>query len=106
MSDLASAPPAPPTVLDAAAPPSPEADVFITLLRAARQQEELGRRDDEVISAYMKAAAADPMRAEALHGAARYCRNNSLHELGYQFAARGLAIAYPHTRPGCGGLDL
>ena len=25
-------------------------------------QEELGRRDDEVISAYMKAAAADPMR--------------------------------------------
>jgi hypothetical protein len=35
------------------------------------------------------------MRAEALHGAARFCRNKSLHERGYHFAKQGLAIPYP-----------
>ena len=73
---------------------------FTTLLRDARQQEESDRSEDEVIAAYTAAAAADPTRAEALHGAARYCRINSLYEQGYQFAERGLAIAYPHDAPG------
>ncbi len=83
----------------ATGPLLPEAGDFIALLRTARQKEELGRPDDEVIAAYVEAAAADPTRAEALHGAARYCRNKSLHEQGYQFAARGLAITYPHNAP-------
>jgi hypothetical protein len=84
---------------EAAAPSSPEADAFAKLLRAARQKEELGRPNDEVISAYLEATAACPTRAEALHGAARFCRNKGLHERGYEFAAQGLAIAYPKDAP-------
>ena len=76
---------------------SPEFGAFIKLLRAARQKEELGRPDDEVISAYMEASAACPTRAEAQHGAARYCRSKSLYERGYEFAAQGLAIPYPQN---------
>ena len=65
------------------------------LLRAAREKEKLACPNDEVLSAYMEAAASCPTRAEALHGAARLCRNKGLHERGYEFAAKGLAIAYP-----------
>ena len=80
-----------------AASSSPETDAFLKLLRAAREKEKLGRPNDEVISAYMEATAACPTRAEALHGAARYCRNKSLHERGYEFAAQGLAIPHPNN---------
>ena len=74
---------------------SPEDGAFIKLLRAAREKEELARPDHEVLSAYVEATAACPTRAEALHGAARYCRNKCIYERGYEFAAQGLAIAYP-----------
>ena len=74
---------------------SAEADAFVQLLQAARQKEEIGGPSDEVIAAYMKATAACPTRAEALHGAARYCRNKGLYERGYEFASQGLATAYP-----------
>ena len=77
-----------------------EADVFIKLLRAAREKEQIAGPDDEVLSAYVEASAACPTRAEALHGAARFCRNKGMHERGYQFAAQGLAIAYPKDAPG------
>ena len=74
---------------------SPESGAFIKLLRAARQKEKLGCRNDEVISAYEEAIAACPTRAEALHGAARFCRIKGLYGEGYEFAAKGSAIAYP-----------
>jgi hypothetical protein len=45
----------------------------------------------------MEATAACSTRAEALHGAARYCRNKGIHERGYEFAAQGLAIVYPNS---------
>ena len=80
-----------------AASSSPESGPFLKLLRTAREKEELARPDDEVISAYMEATAACPTRAEALHGAARYCRNKGIHERGYEFAARGLAIPHPRN---------
>ena len=60
-----------------------EADAFAKLLRAARAKEAVGASDEEVISAYIEAAAACPTRAEALHGAARFCRNKGLYERGY-----------------------
>ena len=69
------------------------------LLSAAREKEKLGCPDTEVIAAYMEATAACPTRAEALHGAARFCRNKGLHERGYEFAAQGLTIAYPTNAP-------
>ena len=78
---------------------SSESDAFLMLLRAAREKEKLGRPDDEVISAYMEATAACATRADALHGAARFCRNKGLHERGYEFAAQGLAVAYPNNAP-------
>jgi hypothetical protein len=65
------------------------------LLGAAREKDKLGCPDDEIISAYTEATAACPTRAEALHGAARFCRYKGLHERGYEFAAKGLAVAYP-----------
>jgi len=73
--------------------------IFLKLLRAAQEKEELARPDYEVIAAYTEAAVADPTRAEALHGAARYCRNKSLHDQGYEFAVKGLAIAKPVDAP-------
>ena len=81
---------------EAAASSSPEVDVFAQLLRAARRKEELAYPDEEVISAYKEATAACPTRAEAHHGAARFCRNKGLYERGYEFAAKGLAVAYPN----------
>jgi glycosyltransferase involved in cell wall biosynthesis len=84
---------------EVAASSSPEARAYIRLLRTAREKEELGRPNDEVLSAYMEAAAACPTRAEALHEAARYCRIKSLHAQGYEFAAQGLAIACPNNAP-------
>ena len=74
---------------------SQESDAFITLLRAAREKEQLARPDHEVISTYLEASAACPTRAEALHGAARFCRNKGMYEQGYQCAAQGLATPYP-----------
>ena len=73
---------------------SPEAR-FLKLLRDAREKEELAYPNDEVIAAYIEATAACPTRAEALHGAARLCRNKGMYQRGYEFAAKGLAIAYP-----------
>jgi hypothetical protein len=70
-------------------------EVFISLLNVAKIKEELQYPAAEVISAYEAATTACPTRAEALHAASRYCRSQSLYEQGYEFAARGLAIAYP-----------
>jgi hypothetical protein len=47
----------------------------------------------------MEATVACPTRAEALHGAARFCRTKGLHERGYQFAKQGLEIPYPDEAP-------
>ena len=79
---------------------SPEAGFFLKLLREARQKEELALPNDEVIAAYMEATSACPTRAEALHGAARFCRNRKVYERGCEFAAHGLAVAYPKDAMG------
>src|SRR5262249_39718251 len=42
-----------------------------------------------------EAAAVCPTRADALHDAARFCRQKGLYECGYEFATKGLTIAYP-----------
>ena len=44
-----------------------------------------------------------PTRAEALHGAARFCRRKGIYEHGYEFATRGLAIPYPVDAPSVEG---
>ena len=71
-------------------------EVFLSLLNAAKLKEALGYTNDEVISTYMEATAACPTRAEALHGAARFCRDKGIYERGCEFAAKGLRIPYPN----------
>jgi LPS sulfotransferase NodH/glycosyltransferase involved in cell wall biosynthesis len=75
---------------------SPDLGDYIRLLRAARETERQGASTDEIIAAYVDAAAACPTRAEALHDGARFCREKALYERGYEFATKGLAIAYPN----------
>jgi glycosyltransferase involved in cell wall biosynthesis len=70
-------------------------EVFESLYCAAKLKEDLGYPDDEVIAAYVKAADTVHTRAEALHGAARFCRAKGRSEEGYQFAKRGAAIPMP-----------
>jgi glycosyltransferase involved in cell wall biosynthesis len=70
-------------------------EVYVSLLEAARLIEQLGYAEQEVIDAYLKAAKAAPHRAEALYGAARYCREKKRHEEGYRYAKSGLKIAAP-----------
>ena len=76
-----------------------EAEGFIKLLRAAREKEALERPPDVVIAAYIDATTACSTRAEALHDASRFCRHKGMHEQGYAFARRGLALNYPKDAP-------
>ena len=72
-------------------------EVFLKLLWIAREKERLGRPNDEVLAAFDVSSKACPTRAEPLHGAARLCRNKSLNQRGYELAAKGLAVPYPHN---------
>ena len=80
-------------------PSAEAAAAFVELLRTARIKEEAGCPSDEVIAAYMEATAACPTRAEALHGAARFCRDKRLFGQGRQFAKQGVAIVRPKDGP-------
>jgi glycosyltransferase involved in cell wall biosynthesis len=63
-------------------------EVFMSLYSAAKLQEGLGRPFDQVIETYLRAADAVPSRAEALHGASRYCRMSGRYKEGYEIAKR------------------
>ena len=78
---------------------SPESEAFFKLLRIAREKEQLTCPDEEVIAAYEAASHACLSRAEALHGAARFCRNKALYQRGFEYATRGLAIPRPISGP-------
>ncbi len=70
-------------------------EVFISLYNGAQLKERLAYPDQAIIDAYLLAADALPTRAEALHGASRFCRQKGLYEQGYQLAKRGLDIPVP-----------
>ncbi len=72
-------------------------EVFVSLYNAAKLTEQLGASEQDVIAAYLRAADALPTRAEALHGASRFCRLKKRYEEGYQFAKRGLRIPMPSS---------
>ena len=55
----------------------------------------LGFSVEQVIATYLRATEAAPTRAEALHGAARFCRSKGRNEEGYQYARRGCDIPVP-----------
>jgi hypothetical protein len=72
-------------------------EVFISLYCAAQLMELLGHPEQEVIAAYLRAANSLPTRAEALHGASRFCRQKKRYEEGYQIAKHGLNIPMPSS---------
>ena len=70
-------------------------EVFLSLYSAAKLKEAIQYPTEDVLAAYTEATAVCPTRAEALHGAARFCRHNGLYDRGRWFARKGLAISYP-----------
>lgn len=73
---------------------SPE-EVYISLYRAAQIKAELDAPPAEVVATYLRAADVLPSRAEALHGASRYCRGREMFEEGYRIAKRGVGVGIP-----------
>jgi len=72
-----------------------QSEVYVSLLNAARLREGLEHVEQQVLDAYRAAREASPDRAEASHGAARYCRLRNQFELGFQFAKSGIGLAVP-----------
>lgn len=72
-------------------------EVFMSLFYAAQIKEELKYHEEDIIAAYRRASDRLPSRAEALHAAARFCRDQKRYVEAYQFAREGLQIAYPKS---------
>jgi tetratricopeptide (TPR) repeat protein len=72
-------------------------EVFYSLYSAAKLMEVLRHPYDEILDTYGKAFRVCPRRAEAFHGAARFCRTIERYEQGFKFAANGLAVPSPQA---------
>ena len=70
-------------------------EVFISLYRSAGIEADLGFDEDAVIASYLLAHEAGKDRAEALHGAARFCRLKERYQQGFDLAKRGILIKRP-----------
>jgi glycosyltransferase involved in cell wall biosynthesis/GR25 family glycosyltransferase involved in LPS biosynthesis len=70
-------------------------EVFQSLYNVAQLKQQLGCPIEDVITAYLAATESSPTRAEALHGASRFCRNKGLNQRGYEIAKRGLELPLP-----------
>jgi glycosyltransferase involved in cell wall biosynthesis len=70
-------------------------EVFISLYRSAGIEADLGFDEDAVIASYLLAHNARKDRAEALHGAARFCRLKERYQQGFDLAKRGLLVKRP-----------
>jgi glycosyltransferase involved in cell wall biosynthesis len=71
-------------------------EVYISFLWVARLKERLGYDPEDVIATYQQATACVSARAEAIHGAAKFCRTHSQNQRGYEIARRGLNLPVPH----------
>ena len=72
-------------------------EVYISLYEAASLTEQLKYPPHEVIGSYLTAYEQCAWRAEALHGAVRYCRLNNLHKQGYLIGKHAITIPRPDT---------
>jgi len=70
-------------------------EVFVSLYQAAKLKADLGLDEEDVLSTYLRAQKVCKDRAEALHGAASFCRVKERFEQGYRFAQRALGIKVP-----------
>ena len=69
--------------------------MFISIYQAANLKADLGYDAEDVLASYSKAHKVRHDRAEALHGAARFCRIKGRFEDGYKFAKRALGMKVP-----------
>jgi glycosyltransferase involved in cell wall biosynthesis len=72
-------------------------EIFVSSLYAGRLQIKLNRPGNEVLETFLAGHKVCPWRAEALHGAAKLCRLQGLHHLGYMLATPGLRLAVPES---------
>ena len=72
-----------------------DSEVYVALLEAARLKRAMGHDPDQVLAAFEAAAQAGPDRAEALHGAAHFCRTLTRYAEGVEYARRGVLITQP-----------
>src|SRR5215469_2054011 len=70
-------------------------EVFVSLYQAAKLKADLGLDEEDVLSTYLRAQKVCRDRAEALHGAASFCRVKERFEQGYRFAQRALGMNVP-----------
>lgn len=70
-------------------------EIYISLLEAGNLMATLGRPFDEVVAVFEQATQTVPTRAEALHAASRYCRNQGRNVEGQEYARRGLGMNKP-----------
>ena len=72
-------------------------EVFVSHYHAAQLMAELNYSEEEIVGKFLRAFETCPTRAEALHGAARYCRTKERYHQAYLFAkaARDLGVCYP-----------
>ena len=68
---------------------------YISLYRSANLKAGLGHEAEDVIATYLRAHDICKNRAEALHGAAMFCREKERHQQGYEFARRASLIRLP-----------
>ena len=71
-------------------------EVFISLYRSANLKADLGFDEEDVIASYLRAHDVRKDRAEALHGAARFCRIKQKYQHGFDLAKRALKIKPPN----------
>jgi hypothetical protein len=69
--------------------------VFLSLYRAAQIKTELNFSAADVLDTYVRATETLPSRAEAAHGASRYCREHSMFDRGFALAAGAIDLATP-----------
>jgi LPS sulfotransferase NodH/tetratricopeptide (TPR) repeat protein/SAM-dependent methyltransferase len=70
-------------------------EIYISLLEAGNLMAALDRPFDEVIATYERAAQTVPARAEALHAASLYCRQQGRNAEGQEYARRGIELTPP-----------
>ncbi|TPJ75281.1 glycosyltransferase [Mesorhizobium sp. B2-5-13] len=70
-------------------------EVYVSLLEAGNLMAALARPFDEVVAVFERATQVVPTRAEALHAASLYCRNQGRNAEGMEFARRGLDLTQP-----------
>jgi glycosyltransferase involved in cell wall biosynthesis len=70
-------------------------EIYVSLFEAGNLMAALDRPFEEVLATWERASQLVPGRAEALHAAARYCRQKSKNAQGMEFAQRGSELKQP-----------